>query len=472
MSSRSTLLIIGSLTFLAVILRLIGLNSGLWLDEIETLVHFARHSLPEIIGHYSTNNHPLYSVLAHAALQSLGEHPWSLRVPAMVFGVACVPMLYVLGTVVASRTEALLAAALLTVSYHHIWFSQNARGYTILAFWAMLSTFLLLKALREDRIGYAISYGAAAALGVYTQLTMGFIVAAHLLVCVWLQVGRADEVRRMNWQRLAIGFALAATFSFLLYAPVLPEMYRIFRQPSPLRKIATHHWALWQIVRGLKAGFGEWGALASSLLFAGGLLDYFYHRRLVFMLFVLPVLLTAIGVLVLRLAMQPRYFFPQIGLGALVLVRGATLVGDWVTRNWRVYAARRSNTTALGTGLVGVVMLANAIHLGYLYRYPKQDYEQALRFVEAERAPEEAVITAGPATEPYQYYYNKQWENVQSKNELQRVRSRSDRVWLLYTLPEYMEPELAALLQQECPPIKLFRGTLAGGDVIVCTLPP
>ena len=34
----------------------------------------------------------------------------------------------------------------MATSYHHIWFSQNARGYTMIGFFALASTWLLLKA--------------------------------------------------------------------------------------------------------------------------------------------------------------------------------------------------------------------------------------------------------------------------------------------------------------------------------------
>src|SRR6188768_3984008 len=128
-----------ALTIVALALRLVNINGGLWYDEIVTLVEFARPPLAQIVTHFpDPNNHPLYSVLAHASVSVFGEHVWSLRLPAVVFGVLGVPMLYWLGTALTSRIEALAAAALLTVSYHDVWFSQNARGYTGLLFWTML----------------------------------------------------------------------------------------------------------------------------------------------------------------------------------------------------------------------------------------------------------------------------------------------------------------------------------------------
>src|SRR5438034_884751 len=81
-----------------------------------------------------------FARLAHVSIAALGDQAWSLRLPATLFGVVTIPALYFLAREFAGRTEALFGCLLLTVSYHHVWFSQNARGYTLLAFLAVLST--------------------------------------------------------------------------------------------------------------------------------------------------------------------------------------------------------------------------------------------------------------------------------------------------------------------------------------------
>src|SRR3954466_10866731 len=110
---------------LGAVLRIIGLNSGLWYDEIATLVRYARRPLLEIITRFDTQNqHMLYSILAHVSVRAFGESAPALRLPAAVFGVASLWAVWWLGIQIASRREALVAAGLLAVSSHHIWFSQ------------------------------------------------------------------------------------------------------------------------------------------------------------------------------------------------------------------------------------------------------------------------------------------------------------------------------------------------------------
>lgn len=472
MNSRQAFWIIAGLTVLGTVLRIVELNNELWYDEIKTLVEYVRKPIPEIVGQYSRNNHLLYSVLAHASLNVFGEYAWTLRLPAVVFGVACIPALYVLGTVVTSRLEALLAAGLLAVSYHHIWFSQNARGYTALVFWTLISTFFLLRGLRDNKLGWHIAYGWAAALGLYTHLTMGFVLVAQLLASMGSQLVTQPNGGRLKMRHIAIGFTFAAGISLILYSPALMQIDQAWERTSSDKQvmIATFDWAFWETLNNMTTGLGIWGAFLGYLLLAAGFWSYLKQSRLVFSLMILPGLLTMVGVFILQSPIRPRFFFLLIGFGLLMIVRGAMLAADWVSHKQKQGRWQYLNPYVPGTALVGVIMLANVSSLGYLYQYPKQDYQGALRFVEATRATEEAVITAGLAIMPYRDYYDRKWKSVKTRDELQSVRSSLGRVWMLYSFPEYIEPALANSIRQECPPVRVFYGTLRGGNVVVCVL--
>ena len=142
------------LTAVAAVLRTIGIDGGLWYDEVLTLLESVRSPFSEIATNFPSNNqHTLFSLLAHASIGVFGEHAWSLRLPAVLFGVATVPMLFVCARQCATSTEALLACLLMTVSYHHVWFSQNARGYSAAAFFTLVCSWLLLRGLRRRRAG-------------------------------------------------------------------------------------------------------------------------------------------------------------------------------------------------------------------------------------------------------------------------------------------------------------------------------
>src|SRR5262249_32397030 len=130
----------------------------------------------------SQNQHMLFSVLARLSFDLFGESAWALRLPSVLFGVGSVWALFMLGRRLLGEREALLACALMTVSYHHVWFSQNARGYMGLLCFTLLATWLWLESLARDEWPWHIGYAVAVALGAWLHLTMAFVVSAHVLL--------------------------------------------------------------------------------------------------------------------------------------------------------------------------------------------------------------------------------------------------------------------------------------------------
>jgi 4-amino-4-deoxy-L-arabinose transferase-like glycosyltransferase len=464
------------LTILAAVLRGIGLDGGLWYDEIRTLLDSVRPPLAQIITEYPGNNeHVLYSVLAHVSIRTFGDQAWSLRLPALLFGVATVPVLFMFARQFVGRREALLACLLLTVSYHHVWFSQNARGYTALAFFALLSSWLLLRGLRRGKARDFACYGIASALGVYTHLTMVFMVMAHavaLVVLMGLPTTGRDAWRR--WRLPLLGFALAAAFSLALYAPLLADVQQFFLHlPSP-RGIATPQWAVGEMLRGLQIGMvSSVGALLGGALVLCGLYSYFQQSRFLLALFLLPGAFVVVAALVLGRPIFPRFLFFQSGFGVLIVVRGALEIGYWLTRRWTTRIAPE-RWTPLGAALVALLAALSLASLTFDYRYPKQDFEGAMRFVQERRADGEPVATVGLATYAYREYLKQRWEGITSQEQLQQLRQQGRRVWVLYTMAGYISLQAPALmknLREECSEAGVFRGTVGGGDITVCVAP-
>jgi uncharacterized membrane protein len=154
--SRWEWAVLGLLLLIGGLIRMYRLPNGLWFDEIQTLVDYVRLPMGHILTTYnSQNQHLFYSVLAGATTGIFGESAATLRLPAAVFGVASLAAMYFFARMVTGRIESLLATALLTFSYHHVWFSQNARGYTGLLLFTLLASgfFVRLVAGRYQRPG-------------------------------------------------------------------------------------------------------------------------------------------------------------------------------------------------------------------------------------------------------------------------------------------------------------------------------
>ncbi|HEV8383425.1 MAG TPA: hypothetical protein VGQ11_01040, partial [Candidatus Acidoferrales bacterium] len=350
--------------------------------------------------------------------------------------------------------------------------------YTGMLFWALVSTMFLLRGLRSAKGSNWVAYGITAALGAYTHLTMVFVVVSHAAICAWLLLfpAKKGSFRLRNWKQPAAGIGLSGLLTLLLYAPVLLQVQQFFNKPSKLEKVSTPAWAFWETLRGLSAGLSAGvgaGLLVAGALFAAGLWSFWRQERVVAALFVVPGLATLSGALLARGTMYPRFYFYLLGFGVLILVRGAMASAAALVESMSKAPDKRAKGMAWGTALVALMIVASGVSLVRNYRYPKQDFTGAMRFVDAQRNQNEPVLTAGQASFPYLVYYGRNWQSVESVEQLESVRGRGQRVWLLYTFPIYVEhssPELMAAIRRDCTTKDVFPGTIGGGDIVVCRI--
>jgi hypothetical protein len=481
-SPRARVAGLAALTLLGGVLRVAGLDAGLWVDEISSLLESFRPPLLHVLTVYpGDTQHPLYALLANLSLKTLGEANWVIRLPAALFGAATVPVLYLFGRRVTTEREALLAAALLAVSYHHVWFSQNARGYSLLLFFAVLASLFLLEGLRQRRATWCAAYAVAAALGMYTHLTMLFVLAGHAVVVAGLLAAsrRRHEARGRDFGLALLAFGGATAATLLLYAPILGQTLEFFVATRAGRGgIWSVPWVLDETVRVLGKGFGNAaGVMAAGAVVAIGLLSYLRTNRVALGLFVVPFILTLLGSWVGRGYFYPRFFFPVAGFAVLIAVRGAmaaTRFAIGVVPRWR---SRPGLGEAIGTALLSLVIAASAIPTVRSLGRPKQDFVGAARWIEEHVPPEDRVVTVGVINGAYQLWMPQPWTPLYRGMDakLDEVRREGRRVWVLHGFPRILavtHPDVLRVIRAECGPAQRFPGTLGGGDLVVCPLEP
>jgi mannosyltransferase len=305
---------IAALLAAALALRFYRLGDGLWYDEIGTwlrYMHLPLERIPFVYG--SENQHFLFSILARASILIFGESNWAFRLPAALFGIASIWSAWWMARMVTTSREALAAAALLTFSYHHVWFSQNARGYSGLLFWTMLASGFLIRALDSSSRRDWMWWAACAALGVYTHATMSFVLLGHALIAgAWC-------VRHGHWPRIAGWFALGAGLTLLLHLPALPEIRAGLKGTvSVVNEWKNPLWTAGEIVRGLSLNFAGAAALiavgvAALGVFCTGLVSYLRTRPVVVALLLLPSIIGGGLVFALGHHIWPRFFYFAFG---------------------------------------------------------------------------------------------------------------------------------------------------------------
>lgn len=465
-----------ALTVVALGLRLWKLNSCLWYDEVDTLVHLVREPLPKIVTMFSSQNqHMFFSVLARISVIVFGESAAAVRAPSVVFGVASVWALFMLGRRTVGVRVALLACGLFTFSYHHVWFSQNARGYMGLLFFTLVTTWLWHESRARRRVAWWMAYAVALALGTWIHMTMIFVAAAHAIVLGVAEIARPSngDASRSLVNRLClpvVAWVISGSLTLQLYALSLPEFLG-----SALHEVSRpSEWSnpLWVVLETLRSlASTGWMGVAAVGVGGGvtllGLIRLFQRDRSVAVVFVLPGLVAGGTMLALGHFLWPRFFFFCMGFAVLLVIEGVVGVVELVGRGWLKDSRRRQ----LGTASALLMIAASALTLPRNYAFPKQDFIAARDYVEEERIGDDGVVGVGLAGVAYEVLYAPNWDVAQTVEELAGALDRPGRLWLVYTLPIEVKgyhPGMWELIQERFDRVKVFPGTLGAGAMIVC----
>ena len=487
---------LGGILAIALILRVINLDAGLWYDEIDTLVEYVRLPTFELLTSYhSLNNHMLFSLEAQLTTALFGENAWALRLPAMLMGLASIWALWLLAREIVSPWEARLSTLLLAVSYHHVWFSQNARGYTGLLFWGLIATYFLVRGSKNPTRLLWSGYGLAFALSMYTHLSAIFLFAAHGLSYLGLlfyrairdgkSAGRVTSVLTSQSIGMPLfGIAVGGAITLLLYAPILAQMVETFSavrttQPdaseAAVAAIAKWHSPVWMIQEVVRS-FGALGPVMGLILIPAavvlvfGLAGFFRTTPILPWIFVIHIPLTVIILSALSFRVWPRYFFVDIGYVCLFLVQGSFVIGRLCAPLFAARGARGVTAGRLGIAFTALGVAASLVLLPKNYLHPKQDFVGARDLVETQRAPDAQVLTLGLASMPFAVYYAPQWRPIETLDELESAAESGSEVWLVYTFPAVTErryEDIAHYVSTNFKLVQYFPGTLGGGGVVV-----
>lgn len=182
--SRAFWIVVG-LTLVAAGLRFatLGLQSYHH-DEVVTASRILRggfgHAM-DAVG-FSESAPPLYYALAWGWTQLTGTGEWGLRALSAVAGVATVPVVYLVGLELRGRRAGLMAAALAAVNPMLLWYSQEARAYSLLALFCAISLLYFIRAERYGRPRDLTFWGVASALALATHYFAIFPIAAEILL--------------------------------------------------------------------------------------------------------------------------------------------------------------------------------------------------------------------------------------------------------------------------------------------------
>jgi mannosyltransferase len=191
---------VAGLMGLAAALRFYGIgHQGFWFDEANTaqLVRFSPGKMLGLIPQ-SESTPPLYYCVAWVWARVWGDSEAGLRSLSALAGVLVVPVAYAAGARLMTRRAGLIVAALTACSPLLIWYSQEARSYSLLVLFSALSLLAFVWARDAPTPRILMLWVLASGLALATHYFAALIVAPE---AVWLLV--------MHRRRRPVGVAVA-----------------------------------------------------------------------------------------------------------------------------------------------------------------------------------------------------------------------------------------------------------------------
>lgn len=211
------------LIFVGSVIARVCLTPGapLWLDEVWTGAVAGQPTWRATFDQiWLDANAPLYPLMMHAWIGLFGDENASLRLPSLLFGLATPLLMAGWRTPGLSTRDRLAVAAVLAVGQQSLLQSNEARGYTLLAFLATGQTLAFIRLLTRPKVRCAIPWVIWTSLVGLTHYQALMLGAVQGVLFLGLRRAAALRTWPAGWAFLPMGLEL------LWHAPRLAKFAR------------------------------------------------------------------------------------------------------------------------------------------------------------------------------------------------------------------------------------------------------
>ncbi len=221
-SHRTTTITCLTIAAAAIALRLPGLWTNFWLDEIWAL-QLAEHTetFAGVFTRLSMDtNHWLYTLIMK--MYDPGSHWWVYRIPSFAAGIAALPLVFAL-TSKWSRSGGITALILCSFSCFLIVYASEARGYSLAIFFSLLSVWLLEKYHEDGSPLIVPGFWLVATLGIFSHLSFIMIYPGLLLFTLMSLLKRKATLLELSAKTILIHIVPATAIAIVAFL-LVPNM--------------------------------------------------------------------------------------------------------------------------------------------------------------------------------------------------------------------------------------------------------
>jgi mannosyltransferase len=435
----SPLVAIAAITLLAAALRFYKLGQwSFWGDEYITV----RNAMDVFGGGFLRLTPSLLGTYISFSL--FGVNEWSARLVAASAGVISIPVLYGLIKRQYNSQLALVTSLLLAVSSWHIYWSQNARFYTLLLLFYTLALFYFYWAIEEDRpllmFLSLVFFGLAA----FERLIAAFFIPIVGTYMISLKIGWFGIPRGLRWRNLSVYVLPGILFVVFLIItnPALTSVDTLF-----VRFGFVNNNPLW-----LLSGVGFYIGIPLLIMATAGAVILLTRLSRFGLLLTLGFIVPLVSIVIISLFSYSanRYIFPAL---TSVIILAAFAIYEL----WRQMQGS-GKLLAFGVILIMFIMPMTDNMLYFFYQNGNRDnWKAALEFVASEMEAEDRIaIVDVPLAE---YYLKRRAIDMHylEKEGLSMVTSNNASTWFIIdlTAPE-KTPDVTKWIKENALYIRNF----------------
>lgn len=200
---------------LAITLRLVKIDQSLWLDEAINVIASQNYSFWDMVTKYPVGDFhpPLYFAILWLWVKIWGIEEIWVRLPSVIFGVTTVWLVYLLGKEMFNKKVALLGGLLMALGPLHIYYSQEARMYSLAAFSATLSFYFFWRLIHSGNWANMVGYGISNILVLYSDYLVYLIIPVQVIFLLLFQKNSFKKIL------FPLGLALVTILPWLTIFP-------------------------------------------------------------------------------------------------------------------------------------------------------------------------------------------------------------------------------------------------------------
>jgi mannosyltransferase len=432
------------IVFVSIFLRFYNLGTeSLWLDETVSI----KESSLTIQGMATSSNQPpLYFLLLHNWIFLFGSSEIALRSLSAFFGVLFVIVIFLTGNALYNKRVGLISAFLSSFAYAPIYYSQEARSYSLLLLLSTLSYWFFIEILLKDRIVLYFAYIISSILLIFTHFYGLFIITSQVIfILIYFKKYKSHMVKYsislsillvsaipMLWLIKDNAISIATT-GFWIQRPGIVNLFITFG--SFFGKYNLYNYFLCVVfglclVLGIASQLNSANKSSNQMIKSESLANTKLqsNQKIIILLLWLciPVIIPFIESVLLTPIYISRYV---IGVyPAICILVSIGLIN--INKKWIFYPI-----------LALIIVLSSFILFQYYKNDVKQQWREAAQFIETNSFPNDVIIIFQSYNQtPFNYYYKGllKEEEINSVNDALFLRSSiidstiyQKRLWLV-----------------------------------------